>query len=135
MIVKTIRPIEFPKIIIPEGIELTVLPLFFLGEEAYKVTEGFYKNYIFKANHCTPINDQKVYTEKEMKAIESVHLAKLDKERAAKDRAIDLVTNMSKQLVKKNAEIEKLEFCVSALSIGLSASSEAIQVLREKEKV
>jgi hypothetical protein len=135
MKVKTIKNIEFLDLIIPKDSELTVNPFKGFGKEFYQVKEGSYKGYVLNANDCKSINDEKVYTENEMKAIEAVHLAKLHKERAAKDRAIEMVASLGKQIVKKNKEIEKLEFCVSALSIGLSASSEAIQVLREKEKV
>jgi hypothetical protein len=135
MKVKTIKQIEFLNLIIPKDSELTVNPFKGFGKEFYQVKEGSYKGYVLNANDCKPINDEKVYTENEMKVIESVHLAKLDKEIAAKNRAIEMVASLGKQIVKKNAEIEKLEFYVSALSIGLSASSEAIQVLMGKEKV
>jgi hypothetical protein len=66
--------------------------------------------------------------------MENQYMADLDKERVAKDRAIDLVTNITKQLLQKNKEIKKLTFYVEALTIGLTASSKAIQVLRDKEK-
>jgi hypothetical protein len=135
MKVKTIKQIEFLNLIIPKDSELTVNPFKGFGKEFYQVNKGSYKGYVLNANDCKPINDEKGYTENEMKAIESVHLAKLDKETAAKNRAIEMVSRLGQQIVKKNAEIEKLEFYVSALSIGLSASSEAIQILREKEKV
>jgi hypothetical protein len=135
MKVKTIKEIEFLNLIIPKDSEFSVYAFKGFGKEFYQVKEGSYKGYVLNANDCKPINDEKVYTENEMKAIESVHLAKLDKEIAAKNRAIEMVASLKKQIVKKNAEIEKLEFYVSALSIGLSASSEAIQVLRGKEKV
>jgi hypothetical protein len=134
MKVKTIKNIEFLDRIIPKDSELTVHPFKSIGKEFYQVKEGYHKDFVVLANDCEPINDGKIYTEKEVKAIEAVHLAKLDKERAAKDRAIEMVASLGKQMVKKNQEIEKLEFCVSALSIGLSASSEAIAILRETAK-
>jgi hypothetical protein len=104
---------------------------------SYQAIEDPHKGTILVGNPLLfiELEDKKTFTEKEVQAIEQVHLAKLEKLSGEKDRAIELVTNMSKQLVKKNAEIEKLEFYVSALSIGLSASSEAIQILRGKEKV
>jgi hypothetical protein len=135
MKVKTIKNIEFLDLIIPKDSELTVNSFTGFGREFYQVKEGSYKGYVLTVDDCNPINDEKVYTENEMKAIESVHLAKLDKETAAKNRAIEMVSSLGQQIVKKNAEIEKLEFYVSALSIGLSASSEAIQILSLKEKV
>jgi hypothetical protein len=101
----------------------------------YQIIDGDYSGHVVSRECCIEVSNEKTFTEDEVKAIEAVHLAKLEKLSAEKDRAIDLVTSMSKQMVKKNAEIKKLEFYVSALSIGLSASSEAIQVLREKEIV
>jgi hypothetical protein len=100
----------------------------------YQIIEGAFSGVEVPIENCILISDEKIFTQKEVQALENVHLAKLEKLSAEKNRAIDLVTNMSKQLVKKNAEIEKLEFCVSALSIGLSASSEAIAILRETAK-
>jgi hypothetical protein len=135
MKVKTIKHIEFLNLIIPKDSELTVNPFKGFGTEFYQVKEGLYKGYVLNANDCKSIFDERIYTEDEMKAIEAVHLAKLDKETAAKTRAIEMVSSLGQQIVKKNAEIEKLNFYVSALSIGLSASSEAIQVLRGIEKV
>jgi hypothetical protein len=133
MEVKTIKPIEILNQIIPKDVELTVKPFKYMGSEFFLVKEGDYKDYVIHASGCEVIH-HKTYTEKEVEAIEAVHLAKMNKEIAAKNRAIDLVTSISKQLVKRNAEIEKLEFYVSALSIGLSASSEAIAILRETAK-
>jgi hypothetical protein len=134
MKVKTIKNTEFLDLIIPKDIELTVNSFNGFGREFYQVKEGSYKGYVLTVDDCKPINEERVYTENEMKAIEAVHLAKLHKERAANDRAIEMVASLGKQMVKKNQEIEKLEFCVSALSIGLSASSEAIAILRENAK-
>jgi hypothetical protein len=134
MKVKTIKHIEFLNFILPKDSELTVNPFKGFGIEFYQIKEGSYKGYVLNANDCKPINDEKLYTENEMKAIEAVHLAKLDKEMAAKNRAIEMVASLGKQIVKKNAEIEKLEFYISALSIGLSASGEAIAILRETAK-
>jgi hypothetical protein len=134
MKVKTIKNIEFLDLIIPEDSVLTVRQFKSFGKEFYQVKEGSFKDYVLEANSCEPVENKNFYTENEMKAIEAVHLAKLEKLSTEKDRAIDLVTSISKQLVKKNKEIEKLEFCVSALSIGLSASSEAIAILRENAK-
>jgi hypothetical protein len=133
MKVKTIKPIEFLKKIIPKDVELTVKPFKYMGSEFLLVKEGEYKDCVIRASGCEVIH-HKTYTEKEVEAIEAVHLAKLDKETAAKNRAIEMVSSLGQQIVKRNAEIEKLEFYVSALSIGLSASSEAIAILRETAK-
>jgi hypothetical protein len=109
--------------------------LFNQTKTVFQIIDGDQTGENIPFEYCIVVEEEKIFTQKEVQAIEQVHLAKLEKLSAEKDRAIDLVTNMSKQMVKKNAEIEKLEFYVSALSIGLSASSEAIQVLRGKEKV
>jgi hypothetical protein len=98
----------------------------------YVIKDGFLKGGKIHKNTCVP---HKTYSEKEWNDMENHYMSLLDKEIAAVNRAVDMVASLGKQMVKKNAEIEKLEFCVSALSIGLSASGEAIQVLREKEKV
>jgi hypothetical protein len=135
MKVKTMKPIEFLGHIIPKDFELTVRPFNSMGLDFLLVREGNFKGYVIKARDCEVIHPNKTYSEKEWNDMENLYMSLLEKERAAKDRAVDMVANLGKQMVKKNAEIEKLEFYVSALSIGLSASSEAIKVLREKEKV
>jgi hypothetical protein len=101
-------------------------------DKFYIIKEGFLKGCRVSKCACDVVTN---FSEKEWNDMENHYMSLLDKERAAKDRAIDMVASLGKQIVKKNAEIEKLEFYVSALSIGLSASSEAIKVLREKEKV
>jgi hypothetical protein len=100
----------------------------------YQVIDGNYSGHFIPREYCIDHPEEKTYSLKALQKIENYHIANFEKERQAKDRAIELVTNLSKQMVKKNAEIEKLEFCVSALSIGLSASSEAIAILRETAK-
>jgi hypothetical protein len=135
MKVKTNKPIEFLNRIIPKDIELTVKPFISMGQEYLLVKEGNFKDYVLQARDCEIIRPNKTYSEKEWNDMENHYMSLLEKERAAKNRAIDMVASLGKQMVKKNAEIKKLEFYVSALSIGLSASSEAIKVLREKEKV
>jgi hypothetical protein len=124
--------------IIPKGVVCNVRVLQtvpFQINPPYQIIDGDYSGHIVSRECCIEVSNEKTFTEDEVKAIEYVHLAKLDKEVAAKNRAIEMVASLGQQIVKKNAEIEKLEFYVSALSIGLSASSEAIQVLRGKEKV
>jgi hypothetical protein len=135
MKVKTIKHALFLNKIIPKDVELTVKPFHSMGLEFLLVKEGHFKDYIIRASECEVIHPNKTYTEKEWNDMENHYMSLLDKEVAAKDRAVDMVASLGKQMVKKNTEIEKLEFYVSALSIGLSASSEAIKVLREKEKV
>jgi hypothetical protein len=131
--VKTIKPVEFLYHIIPKDVELTVKPFHSMGTDFLLVREGNFKGYVIQAKNCEVIHPHKTYSEKEWNDMENHYMSLLDKEIAAKDRAVDMVASLGKQMVKKNEEIEKLEFYVSALSIGLSASSEAIKVLRNSE--
>jgi hypothetical protein len=131
MKVKTNKPIEFLDCIMPKGIELTVRPFSSFGQDFLQVKEGNFKDYVIKAIDSEPINPIKTYSQKEWSDREKEfnHL------QSKYEKAIDIAVGLSTQIVKKNKEIEKLNFYVSALTIGLSASSEAIQALREKEKV
>jgi hypothetical protein len=135
MKVKTIKSIEFLNSIIPKESELTVYPFNVFGQEKklfYQVREGHYKDYVLDANDCELVPSEKSYSEKDWNEMENYYLAEIEKERNAKNRAIGLLAGVTQQLVKKNKEIENLNFYVSALTIGLTASSEAIQVLKEK---
>jgi hypothetical protein len=99
----------------------------------YTIVDGPYKDNQYWIHHFDEYEN--LYSEKEWNDMENHYMSELDKVQAKYDRAIEMVSSLSIQIVKKNREIEKLDFFVSALTIGLSASSEAIQALREKEKV
>jgi hypothetical protein len=131
--VKTIVDLLCGAQIIPKGTVLTVEVCRVGRDEFYRVLDEPYKGHEYWKHRFEII--EQTYSEKEWNDMENHYMSLLDKEIAAKNRAIEMVASLGKQIVKKNAEIEKLEFYVSALSIGLSASSEAIQVLRGKEKV
>lgn len=114
--------------IIPRGTVLNVTTE--ENSPFYRIVDGPYKGGEYWIHHFEKID--KIHSEKELKDMENYYMSLLDKERAAKNRAIELAANISKQIVDKNKEIEKLNFYISALTIGLSASSEAIQILKEK---
>jgi hypothetical protein len=117
--------------IIPKG---TVLNVKINENNAfYTIIDGPYKGNQYWIHHFD--KHENLYSEHEWIDMKNQYLTELEKERAAKERAIEMVSSLSTQIVKKNKEIEKLNFFVSALAIGLSASSEAIQAIREKEKV
>jgi hypothetical protein len=138
MEVKVIKDINIQNgPIIPKGeiCKVRVLVTQFMEFNApFQVIEGKYSGHMIPRKYAVEHSNEKMFTTDQVKSIENYYKALLDKERAAKDRAIEMVATLGQQIVKKNAEIEKLEFCVSALSIGLSASSEAIAILRETAK-
>lgn len=60
-------------------------------------------------------------------------LSKLQKERQEKERAQELVRELTNQLNKNNKEIEKLNFFLECSKIALTASCKAIEALKEKK--
>jgi hypothetical protein len=88
---------------------------------------------------------KKVYTENQVKVFENYYIARLKLEREQKERAQALVKELTEKLKDKNnehikvmknkdEEIEKLNFFVTALTVALTATCEAIQRLKESEK-
>lgn len=101
----------------------------------YQIIEGEFSGVTVPLENAMLFDEAKSYSEKQFKEVENYYRAKLEKERELKNKAQDALIQMSKEVVKKNKEIEKLDFYVTVLSNVLFASSEAIQVLREKDKV
>ncbi|GIN60502.1 hypothetical protein J27TS8_04950 [Robertmurraya siralis] len=79
------------------------------------------------------LGDVKIYTEKQWKSTEKYYLKKLKNETEKTERAQEAVRNLTKQLVNKNQEIEKLTFFVEMLSTALEASCKAIEALKEQK--
>jgi hypothetical protein len=84
--------------------------------------------------NCLEITDEITFTQQEVKVIESVHLAKLDIERAAKERAQELVKGLTETLKQKNKQIEMLDSSVNVLAIVLNHASAAIEKIKDLEK-
>lgn len=101
----------------------------------YQIIEGELSGVTVPLENAMLFDEAKSYSEKQFKEVENYYRAKLEKERELKNKAQDALIQMSKEVVKKNKEIEKLDFYVTVLSNVLFASSEAIQLLREKDKV
>lgn len=66
-----------------------------------------------------PVKEQKVFTQKEVEAIERFHLAKLEREREAKDHAQKRIQTLSETVIEYKAENQKLKFFVEMLSNAL----------------
>lgn len=110
----------------------TLLNVGNLKNGIYEIVDGEYKgSFVFEKDVEKVVAE---FTFEEVKAIESVHLAKLDIERAAKERAQELVKGLTGTLNQKNHEIETLNFCINILAGSLKASCEAIHKLRDLEK-
>jgi acyl-[acyl carrier protein]--UDP-N-acetylglucosamine O-acyltransferase len=133
-LIKAVNIINGP--IIPKG-EVCTVRIFatvpFQFNPPFQIINGRYSGHMIPQGSCIEFSNERTYTEEEVKKIEKVYREIIEKEQQAKEKAVQLAANASKKLVEKNKEIEKLEFYVSALSIGLSASSEAIKVLRNTE--
>lgn len=77
---------------------------------------------------------EKTFTESEVKAIENVHLAKIEHEKKFKEKVVELNKGLLKQINKKNDEIEKLNYCIGILGAALLKSCEALHNLKTLEK-
>jgi hypothetical protein len=128
---KTKVDLFFGEKVIPSGTILNVSPT--KENIFYEILDGPYQGHQYWIHHFEKV--ELTYTEKQWNDMENHYMAELDKVRAKYDRAIILLIDITKQAVKKNKEIEKLEFYVSALTIGLTASSEAITIIRNSDKV
>ncbi|USK46320.1 hypothetical protein [Cytobacillus oceanisediminis] len=62
--------------------------------------------------------------------LESYYLAKIVKEREEKERAQQMVRELTTQINKKNKEIEKLTFFLDCSSLALQVSCQAIETLK-----
>ena len=66
-----------------------------------------------------PVKEQKAFTQNEVEAIERLHIAKLEKEREAKEHALKRIQNLSNTVSAYQAENQKLKFFVDVLSSTL----------------
>lgn len=138
MRIKMIQSIRSAVGPIHKGEILTVRPYpdgsFIKFNRPYQVIEGHFSGATIPLTHCIVLNEEKTYTEKEWNDMENHYMSELDKETAAKERAVDLVTSLSKQMVRKNDEIEKLKFYLEASGLALEATIASIQKMKEYEK-
>jgi hypothetical protein len=65
--------------------------------------------------------------------LENYYLARLAKEREEKERAQQMVHELTAQINNKNKEIEKLNFFLNCSNLALVASCQAIETLRENK--
>lgn len=62
--------------------------------------------------------------------LENYYLARIAKEREEKERAQEMVRELTNQINNKNKEIEKLTFFVECSNLALRASCQAIETLK-----
>jgi hypothetical protein len=62
------------------------------------------------------VKEPNVFTQTEVEAIERLHIAKLEKEREAKEHALKRIQNLSNTVSAYQAENQKLKFFVDMLS-------------------
>jgi hypothetical protein len=77
---------------------------------------------------------EKTYTETTVKILEQYYSISLKREREQKERSQQLVAELTKQLNKKNNEIENLKIYVTLLTRSLEALSMGIIKITELEK-
>ncbi|WP_226677248.1 hypothetical protein [Mesobacillus jeotgali] len=70
----------------------------------------------FFPTYTPPVQEQKVFTQKEVEAIERFHLAKLEKEREAKEHALKRIQTLSNTISEYQTENQKLNFFIDVLS-------------------
>ncbi len=84
---------------------------------------------------CSPFNKKEMtYTQRDFDVIESYYIEKLKRERREKERACEIVNNLTYQLCKKNKEIQKLEYFIDVLTKGMNIAGEAMREMRKTVK-
>jgi hypothetical protein len=90
------------------------LPLQF--NAPFQIIDGDHSGIIIPREYCIEVKDEtKALTESDWKAREDYYLARLNKEKEEKERAQQLIRDLTEQLKLKNKEIGKLEFFLNAL--------------------
>jgi hypothetical protein len=119
--------------VIEKGEILKVIETNFLGTPSYKVVEGKFTDCILRINNAVKI-DEEIYTEKQWNDMENYYMSELDKVRAAKERAQELVKGLTETLKHKNNQIDTLDSCVNVLAFIVKYSAEAIEKIKNLEK-
>lgn len=100
----------------------------------YQIINGAHSGKYLDLFSCIHVpTEEKKYTETQWKAQEDYWFSKLEQATEKTERAQEAVREITKQLANKNQEIKKLTFFIEALTIGLEASSKAIEVLRNSK--
>ncbi|MFE4523450.1 hypothetical protein ACFRCQ_15275 [Cytobacillus firmus] len=102
-----------------------------LVDQFYVVKDGFFAG--CKIHKCACEVVKPTYSEKEWNDMENHYMAALDKERQEKERAQQMVHELTVQINNKNKEIEKLNFFVECSNLALRASCQAIETLKESK--
>jgi hypothetical protein len=97
----------------------------------FVIKDGFLKGAAVPKLVCEVV--QETYTEKEVKAIEDVHIAKLNKEREQKERAQQLVRELTEQINLKDKKIIKLDFFMNAYMHTLNLATQKLKELRKAQ--
>jgi hypothetical protein len=136
--VKIIRPVNIkngPIIPLSEVLKVRVFSKQFLDFYApYQVIDGNYIGHFIPRENCIEYEEEKTYNEKQVKVMKDFHKKELEQAYQQKERAQQLVIELTESMKKKNAEINSLEFCVNVLAGSLSAMTEAFHKLKALEK-
>ncbi len=99
----------------------------------YQIIEGKHSGSRIPPEFCLEIEGSRTFTEKEWNDMENEYMAALDKEKQEKERAQQMVRELTAQINNKNKEIEKLNFFLDCSNLALVASCQAIETLRENK--
>lgn len=94
----------------------------------YVVKDGFFKGSKLRKDFCKVVDIR--YSEKEWNDMENEYMAALEKEKQEKERAQQMVRELTAQINNKNKEIEKLTFFLDCSSLALQVSCQAIETLK-----
>lgn len=94
----------------------------------YVIKDGFFIGAKVKEEYCKVVDVR--YSEKEWNDMENEYMAALDKEKQEKERAQEIVRELTAQINNKNKEIEKLNFFLECSSLALQVSCQAIETLK-----
>lgn len=100
----------------------------------FQIIDGEFSGIKVPYENAIEVENEKTFTEKEWNDMENHYMHEFDKEREQKERAQQLVQELTETIKKKNAEIERLDFCVNVLAGSLQAMTEAFHKLKKWEK-
>ncbi|MBU5406655.1 hypothetical protein KQI08_12185 [Paraeggerthella hongkongensis] len=135
MKIKLIKELKIDRIrSVRTGEEHTVRHLpsdsFIAINRPFQIIEGEHSGIIVPREYCILVEEQKKYSEREWNDMENEYMAALDKETREKERAQQIVRELTAQINNKNKEIEKLTFFLNCSSLALRASCQAIETLK-----
>lgn len=138
MKIKLIKDLKIDRIrSVRTGEEHTVRHLpsdsFLAINRPFQIIEGEHSGVIVPREYCILVEEQKRYSEKDWNLVKNHFTASLDKEKQEKERAQQMVRDLTAQINNKNKEIEKLNFFLNCSNLALVASCQAIETLRENK--